>query len=79
MPKSRNRKGFAKRKRHNRLMLEHNRHGQQKLFQMMADNIIAKAKQEPKSVVDVINEEEKQEKISPTFDVETSAEVEVGV
>ena len=57
MPKSRNRQGFGKRKRHNRLMLEHSRHSQQKTIERMFKSLNTK----PANVAEMLNEEEQSE------------------
>jgi hypothetical protein len=54
MPKSRNRAGFAKRKRHNRLMLEHTRHSAQKRMESILRNLNNK----PKNVASMLNSNE---------------------
>ena len=58
MAKSKNKKGHAKKARHNRLMLDHNRHTQEKLRQQMIDNMIKAAKESPNNVAEMLNEEE---------------------
>lgn len=59
MPESKTRKGFNKRKAHNRLMLEHNRFGIAKKQQELLD----KLRNAPVNIAEMLNEEEKSDNV----------------